>query len=473
MDALLGNGPRPADVRIEPDWAIATPMLLGWVATIAYVVVFSSVAPPPLATGDNVEMPWRQLRDQQMQLYQNASVIACTDPFDHACGRYAEVEPVGPFQRAALIMSERVRQLPVVRECEAVVEFDNQSIEPADTLLETLITGVTVDGWAARTAPHEGLFSLHVFHENATSFDTHMLNPTCLNNWVYNQTTSFDIVFYPTAGINATADIQACQLAARWSGARGKIEMLSGAADYPSDCLQYVRQLQPAKLAKALRPGNITMARLHTLATRLQAAANITTPVEFVGGEGGLPDIAVALNVSVAWAEHNRRMGLLLGSRVANAVWSAAADEVNAYYDPCQKRVFVPAGILTPPFYSDQYDDELVLGGIGFVIAHELGHAVDHECNKSELRATIARHMASVMHMPLMAVNHTVSEDIADELGGQYVQELGGASTRFGLQLIQLWCGNSRNFTADPHAPGVARVNTLFTGIGALSGIFC
>lgn len=474
MDALLGAGPRPVNVHVKPDWSTATPMLLGWVATIAYVVAFSAVA-PPTTTPAKPHLPWRDLREQQMNMYQNTSVVACADPFDHACGGYGQVEPVGPFRRAAMIVAQRVRGLPLMAECEQTVEFDNQTIEAADTLLETLVAGINVDGWAGRTSPHNGSFALHMFNVAAPSYDTRIVNPACLDDWRYTKGNRFDIVFYPTTGVNSTdAFSQACELVARWNHARDTPDILSGAPDYPTSCLEWVRQLRPVALADALRPSNTTMARLRTLAEQLRGVANVSTPIEFVGGEAGLVDEPeLSPNMSVAWSEHNQRLAGLLGRPVERAVWTAAADEVNAYYDPCQNRVFVPAGILSPPFYNDEYDDELVLGGIGFVLAHELGHAVDHQCNKSALRATVAKHMATVMHLPLLAVNHTVSEDVADELGGQFVAQLGGTTSRFGLQLVQLWCGNNRNFTADPHAPGVARVNTLFTDGGALSGVFC
>ena len=163
----------------------------------------------------------------------------------------------------------------------------------------------------------------------------------------------------------------------------------------------------------------------------------------------------------------------VLGVRVESIIWAAAANEVNAFYDPCQNAIFVPSGILTPPFFHEDYDDDLVLGGIGFVIAHELGHAMDHNLNESEVRVAVVKHMAAITHTPQLVVNHTVSEDVADELGGRLLAQTAQLTPRIGYQLAQCWCLSPSNFSKDVHAPGSARVNTLMTPGGSLDGILC
>lgn len=54
-----------------------------------------------------------------------------------------------------------------------------------------------------------------------------------------------------------------------------------------------------------------------------------------------------------------------------------APDEVNACYVPSLNIMNIPAGILNAPFYDKDASYATNLGGIGMVIAHEIGHAFD------------------------------------------------------------------------------------------------
>ncbi len=51
---------------------------------------------------------------------------------------------------------------------------------------------------------------------------------------------------------------------------------------------------------------------------------------------------------------------------------------VNAYYDPQFNEIVFPAAILQAPFYDYDASYEANLGGIGYVIAHEITHAFDN-----------------------------------------------------------------------------------------------
>ena len=46
-------------------------------------------------------------------------------------------------------------------------------------------------------------------------------------------------------------------------------------------------------------------------------------------------------------------------------------------YDPVSNSITIPAGILQAPLYEASATYEENLGGIGFVIAHEISHAFD------------------------------------------------------------------------------------------------
>ena len=51
--------------------------------------------------------------------------------------------------------------------------------------------------------------------------------------------------------------------------------------------------------------------------------------------------------------------------------------EVNAFYNPQANEIIFPAGILQAPFYDVEASREKNLGGVGWIIAHEITHAFD------------------------------------------------------------------------------------------------
>lgn len=57
--------------------------------------------------------------------------------------------------------------------------------------------------------------------------------------------------------------------------------------------------------------------------------------------------------------------------------WFMLPHYVNAYYSASNNEIVFPAGILQPPFFSEEFDDALNYGGIGGVIGHEITHGYD------------------------------------------------------------------------------------------------
>lgn len=66
-----------------------------------------------------------------------------------------------------------------------------------------------------------------------------------------------------------------------------------------------------------------------------------------------------------------------LDDKVDKSVWDVTPQTVNALYDPLNNEIIFPAAILQPPFYDRENGDAANLGGIGYVIAHEVSHAFD------------------------------------------------------------------------------------------------
>ncbi|MCI8638262.1 MAG: M13 family metallopeptidase [Coprococcus sp.] len=89
--------------------------------------------------------------------------------------------------------------------------------------------------------------------------------------------------------------------------------------------------------------------------------------------EGGslLSNLLVSMNVSIEYSLS------MLGGEVDRSLWSITPQTINAYYDPANNEIVFPAAILQAPFYDNDNSDGANLGGIGYVIAHEVSHAFD------------------------------------------------------------------------------------------------
>jgi len=57
--------------------------------------------------------------------------------------------------------------------------------------------------------------------------------------------------------------------------------------------------------------------------------------------------------------------------------WDCESYEVNAFYQYGRNAIYIPAGILQPPFYDATGKKEANYGAIGAIIAHEISHAFD------------------------------------------------------------------------------------------------
>jgi len=66
-----------------------------------------------------------------------------------------------------------------------------------------------------------------------------------------------------------------------------------------------------------------------------------------------------------------------LGKRRNPETWEMYPSMVNAYFSPEGNQIVFPAGILQPPFFSQNWPSYLSYGGFGMVAAHELTHAFD------------------------------------------------------------------------------------------------
>ena len=76
----------------------------------------------------------------------------------------------------------------------------------------------------------------------------------------------------------------------------------------------------------------------------------------------------------------------LQGKSVDKSGWMMTVYTVNAYYSATSNEIVFPAGILQAPFYDEKASREENLGGIGFIIAHEITHSFDNNGAKFDAK---------------------------------------------------------------------------------------
>jgi predicted metalloendopeptidase len=210
---------------------------------------------------------------------------------------------------------------------------------------------------------------------------------------------------------------------------------------------------------------------------------------------------------SVAMSEWQVKTALAkLGTSVKRRAWGDSGPmEVNAAYKQHVNGLFIPAGVLQPPFFSDKYPEGWNFGGVGVLMGHEMTHGFDdqgrHFDDKGKLsdwwtkavqikynkRAQcIASYYSSfkVFGKPVNG-NLTLGENIADNGGIRLAWEamqhaLGHLETlsaqrrklihataakQFFLSWAQTWCSKTSkkasliDLATDVHAPNSVRVN--------------
>jgi putative endopeptidase len=190
-----------------------------------------------------------------------------------------------------------------------------------------------------------------------------------------------------------------------------------------------------------------------------------------------------------------------LNQPVDRSEWGMPAHLVNAYYHPLLNEIAFPAGIMQPPFFSNQYEDAVNYGRIGMVIGHEFTHGFDDQGAQfaadgsftnwwteedlklfSSKTTTLGETFSAFCPIDGHCVNAelTMGENIAD-LGGLTMAYYAYTLTdefkkgevingytpaqRFFIAYAQLWKINytdaemKNRIATDPHSPGMYRVN--------------
>jgi hypothetical protein len=184
-------------------------------------------------------------------------------------------------------------------------------------------------------------------------------------------------------------------------------------------------------------------------------------------------------------------MALLAENPVINAsnVWPMPRMMVNAEYNPLSDRVFVPWGIAQPPFYNPYYNDMIKLTQLGYVIAHELGHAIvfspqvqftqKDRVGIAEMRQCLIGHYTRAGSQ---RSERTVQENWADYFGYgtilRYTRRFTQDIQQVGYILMaQVYCSAGTPYifptsSMDPHSSPELRVNASFSMFSSFYSTF-
>ncbi len=172
---------------------------------------------------------------------------------------------------------------------------------------------------------------------------------------------------------------------------------------------------------------------------------------------------------------------------------------VNACYNPAFNHINITVAIMIPPFFSMEADEYTNLGGLGMVIAHEMGHAFDSNCIKfdangiydpswipEEDRAVLEeRNRKAVKYFEdfftVFGVYHvdgeqTLGENYADLGGMECVSSLARTKEqreRLFENYARIWCEKRVDealldqLNTDEHSPSVIRTNAILSTLDA------
>ncbi|XP_045426447.1 membrane metallo-endopeptidase-like 1 [Pipistrellus kuhlii] len=208
-----------------------------------------------------------------------------------------------------------------------------------------------------------------------------------------------------------------------------------------------------------------------------------------------------------------------LRKRVDQNLWLIGAAVVNAFYSPNRNQIVFPAGILQPPFFSQDQPQALNFGGIGMVIGHEITHGFDDNGRNFDKEGNMqdwwsnfsAQHFQEQSECMVRQYGNfswdlaeqehvngfsTLGENIADNGGvrqaykaylkwraeGGRDQQLPGLDLTFDqiffLNYAQVWCGSYKpefavqSIKTDVHSPLKYRVLGSLQNLAAFSDAF-
>lgn len=190
-----------------------------------------------------------------------------------------------------------------------------------------------------------------------------------------------------------------------------------------------------------------------------------------------------------------------IGKPVDKNEWEMTPQTVNAYYDPSNNSLNIPAGILQPPFFEVAAPPAVNYGAMGFVMGHEMTHGFDDEGARFDAEGNLKnwwdaedfkRFKLATQCISDQYSQYTVNGNLHVQgplVTGEATADLGGLilayhafqaskdfkqakdiegftpTQQFFLGASHLWAMNSRpealsiSIITDPHPPEMFRVN--------------
>ncbi|CAH1375963.1 unnamed protein product [Tenebrio molitor] len=156
--------------------------------------------------------------------------------------------------------------------------------------------------------------------------------------------------------------------------------------------------------------------------------------------------------------------------------WPSTPFEVNAFYSILQNSIFIPLGLLEPPFFHLFGDDTLNYGALGSLIGHELSHSLDPAGILADPTGKITKWWPDrdldlyKNRIRCFTGANTLAEMISDSNGLRIsvtaVKKVAPREKlrRFFMSFAQMWCetsGNTDIFNGEEHPPVWDRVQSL------------
>lgn len=196
--------------------------------------------------------------------------------------------------------------------------------------------------------------------------------------------------------------------------------------------------------------------------------------------------------ISIKGASVGENLALANG-RPSRNEWSIAPQTFNALYETRSNSITVPLAMINAPFFDIDADYYTNLGGLGTVIAHEIGHAFDPEgimydefgCCRPErlgserldrLTAETEEYFGSKRIMDTFYINgrQTMLENAADLGGMQVIASMTDKPDELRLifeSYANIWATLSFDTSAafqiadDEHSPAEVRVNAVLSSV--------
>lgn len=459
--------------KLEPDTSFGW-VLGSWAILVAYVVVIVNVA--IIVTVDEVARRDANVvnayREWELKAAADDDVDPCVDFAAHACAYSSIVHGHTVWAETTAVAAHRVAATAVYGECEALGKFGphtNVSVDGPDysggkvdtetTPVEALLAGLSVNGVLARVGPKNGWHTLHVWHTDSRFVHSEPARSTCFYDYMVAAGAGYlaenTVVHSPTA---------TCKLLAAATAGISP-------ADYPATCQDVVRTFAAGQLLEALdTPHRAVADVLAAKIANVMGVPNVTLNIgcgDVVTGDVFGNDAYVDNSdppkdfVESMWSMRMADRVALVGKPASASQWDADPAMVNAFYDPELNAIFIPQGILWPPFVSEHYESALNLGGIGFIIAHELGHAIDTRDNDTARLSQVVKDVMALTNATHATAVVTEHDDVADYHGAKALNGMANLTTTSLLQFASLWCDIGKTFTGDVHAPGWGRTNAV------------